>query len=94
MADLATGLVRTWGSGRWITPEGVSSDVEAKTLRIAIDKAESVLGWRPRWGLDETIGRTVTWYRQYYQGSGGSMRTRSLEDIEAYMAVVRSADVS
>jgi CDP-glucose 4,6-dehydratase len=93
VADLATAFVRTWGSGRWITPEGVSSDVEARTLRIAIDKAVSVLGWQPRWRLDVTIERTVTWYRQYYQGSGDSMRQRSLGDIEAYMAVVRSAGV-
>ena len=60
--------------------------VEAKTLRISIQKAVAELGWRPTWHLQETVGRTVHWYRHYYQGGGASMQFRSIEDIDAYMA--------
>ncbi len=40
MAELATRLVSAWGSGRWV-PAGSASglEVEAKTLRLDIDKA-------------------------------------------------------
>jgi len=85
VAELATGLVSAWGSGRWL-PAGPASglDVEAKTLRLDINKAVSRLGWVPRWEFHETVTRTIEWYRSYYQSPSGSMRTRSLDDIAAY----------
>jgi CDP-glucose 4,6-dehydratase len=84
VADLATEIIADWGSGRWISPPGSSSDIEATTLRIAIDKAVSLLGWRPRWHLSETVSRTVAWYQEFYRHPDGSMRQHSVADIEAY----------
>jgi CDP-glucose 4,6-dehydratase len=92
VGDLATALVDAWGSGRWTIPPGTSADVEARTLRIAVDKAVSVLGWRPRWHIDEAVRRTIGWYRQYYLGPMGSMQERSLDDIEAFEGTVRPPD--
>jgi CDP-glucose 4,6-dehydratase len=86
VADLATGLVKAWGSGRWTAPPEVVADVEAKTLRLGIDKAVSTLGWQPRWHLGETVTRTVDWYRNYYRDPKTSMRENSLDDIVAYEA--------
>jgi CDP-glucose 4,6-dehydratase len=37
---------------------------EAKLLNLSISKAEQLLGWKPRWGFEETIQRTVSWYDQ------------------------------
>ena len=84
VAELATGLVKAWGGGHWTTPSDAPKNVEAKTLRIAIDKAISLLDWQPRWNLEATISRTVNWYRTYYQDPGASMRDHSLGDISAY----------
>ncbi len=92
VADLATALIDAWGSGRWTVPPGSSSDVEAKTLRIAIDKAISTLGWQPRWHLGETVRRTVDWYRHYYRDPTRAMREHSLNDIEAYETANRRPD--
>jgi CDP-glucose 4,6-dehydratase len=86
VADLASSIVAAWGSGRWTTPSAALVDVEAKTLRISIDKAISELGWRPRWQLGETVTRTVEWYRRYYRSPHDSMQQHSLADIEAYTA--------
>jgi len=86
VADLATALVDRWGSGRWTTPSATGGDVEAKTLRIAIDKAVTTLGWQPRWHLRETVRRTVEWYRAYYRDPEDSTRRHTLADIDAYMA--------
>jgi len=86
VGDLATAVVTAWGSGRWTTPSGAAPDVEAKTLRIAIDKAVSRLGWQPRWHLDETVSRTVDWYRHFYRDPGTPMQEYSLSDIAAYEA--------
>jgi CDP-glucose 4,6-dehydratase len=84
VADLANALVKAWGSGRWTTPADVSRNVEAATLRIASDKAVSKLGWQPRWGIDETVRRTVNWYQHFYRDQETSMRQHSLDDIAAY----------
>jgi CDP-glucose 4,6-dehydratase len=85
VSDLASALVKAWDSGQWTVAPGASeANVEAKTLRIAIDKAVSLLGWHPRWHLDETIGRTVDWYRSFYEHPGRSMREHCLDDIIAY----------
>jgi CDP-glucose 4,6-dehydratase len=92
VADLATALISAWGSGRWTTPSGSGANVEARTLRIAIDKAVTKLGWQPRWHLEETVSRTVDWYRHFYQDPGASMRAHSIEDIEAYEGALRSVN--
>jgi CDP-glucose 4,6-dehydratase len=34
---------------------------------LASTKAREVLDWQPRYGFDEGIGRTISWYRQYLE---------------------------
>ncbi len=82
--DLATAVVSAWGSGRWVASKGPQPSIEAKTLRICIDKAVSRLGWQPRWDFGETVHRTVAWYRSFYESGPGSLRELSLADIAAY----------
>lgn len=84
VADLATALVSAWGSGRWVPAGESSPNVEAKSLRLSIDKAITRLGWRPRWGFEETVTRTVDWYSAFYNTPSESVRAHSLGDIVAY----------
>jgi CDP-glucose 4,6-dehydratase len=84
VAELVNALVKSWGSGRWTSPPSAAANSEAQTLRIAIDKAVSTLGWQPRWHLDETVVRTVNWYQRYYEDPNTSMQEHSLDDIVAY----------
>jgi CDP-glucose 4,6-dehydratase len=94
VADLATALVNAWGSGRWSTPSDTAVNVEAETLRIAIDKAVSMLAWQPRWHFDETVKRTVDWYRRFYRDPESSMHEHSLNDIVAYEAAGSNPTIS
>jgi CDP-glucose 4,6-dehydratase len=84
VADLASAVIAQWGSGRWVSGENTNRDPEAATLRISIDKALTQLGWSPRWNFDETVTRTVAWYRAFYQEQPDSMQDHSLRDIAAY----------
>lgn len=59
---------------------------ETRTLRLCSDKARDLLGWRPRWSLDETVRRTAAWYRRYYEAPGTDMRQACLDDIAGYEA--------
>lgn len=38
---------------------------EARTLRLDISKAKSILGWYPRWNLDTAIEKIIEWTESY-----------------------------
>jgi CDP-glucose 4,6-dehydratase len=56
---------------------------EAVLLTLETAKARTSLGLVPGWNLDETIGRTMQWYKSF--NAGRSARTLCLDDIEAYV---------
>ena len=78
------GIVRQWGAGTWEQPPSDGGGHEATLLRLAIDRAQLQLGWSPRWDFDETMRRTVDWYREYYNGADIMAFTR--QQIAAYSA--------
>jgi CDP-glucose 4,6-dehydratase len=39
---------------------------EANLLSLNIDKAKNKLGWKPVWGNDLAIERTIDWYKNFY----------------------------
>jgi CDP-glucose 4,6-dehydratase len=53
---------------------------EAHLLKLDCTKAREQLGWNPIWNSAETFGKTVRWYREFYEG--GTLATRS--DLTAY----------
>ncbi len=73
--------------GRGATADSPDPSIrETATLTLCSDKARSLLGWRPRWPLDETIRRTADWYCRYYDQPGADMRQACMDDIAAYEA--------
>ena len=60
---------------------------EAMSLRLDCSKASRKLAWWPVWDVDETLRRTVQWYRDYYETG----RIRSNEDLGDYMAAAHAA---
>ncbi|WP_109478937.1 CDP-glucose 4,6-dehydratase [Paraburkholderia sp. C35] len=76
-------MTRRWGDGAgWIIDEG-DHPHEAAHLKLDSSKARQVLGWTPRWSLDETIHRIVDWHRAWVDG--GDMRACTISQIEDYM---------
>lgn len=41
---------------------------EANFLKLDCSKVKHVFGWRPRWGVEEAIGKTVEWSKVYFVG--------------------------
>ena len=37
---------------------------EANILKLDISKSKNDLGWKPLWGIDETLTKVVDWYRE------------------------------
>ena len=57
-----------YGFGSVQYGDGTEGPHEADTLALDIAKAQSVLNYNPIWTLDESIQRTMTWYREHYRG--------------------------
>jgi CDP-glucose 4,6-dehydratase len=49
--------------GQWEDRSDPCAVHEANLLNLATDKAHHFLGWQPAWSFEETIARTVAWYR-------------------------------
>lgn len=83
VADL---VVRAWGGGaKWKFTGDPKAVHEANLLRLDITKAKKLLGWQPRWGLEEAISRTVTWYRGVTKKNAYA---RCLADIDEYCGAI------
>jgi CDP-glucose 4,6-dehydratase len=66
VADRAASL---WGAGAGWAATGEARLHEARLLRLDCSKARERLSWRPAWGLDEALARTVEWYRALREGA-------------------------
>jgi CDP-glucose 4,6-dehydratase len=58
-------LVKKMGKGAYRI-ERDHSKHEMTLLKLDASKAKSVLGWKPRLGIDKTLEWTFEWYRSYY----------------------------
>lgn len=67
----------TWGDGK-------KGPHEAVSLALEISKARNILGLKPRWGIVESVRRSVDWYRE--QLHGADARKLCMRDIEAFEA--------
>jgi len=66
LVELARGAFDSAGVEFASTPEGPH---EADWLALDISKARQLLGVRPRWRLQESIDRTMQWYRDVRCGA-------------------------
>lgn len=81
VADL---VVAAWGSGAWEFTGDPRAVHEATLLRLDIGKARKVLGWKPRWRLEQAIEHTVGWYRHVTKKTALDL---CLADIKVYMEI-------
>ena len=58
---------------------------EASTLKLDISKAQTELGWHPRWNLDTALKNTLAWHQAWKHGA--DMSALSLDQIHAYESV-------
>ncbi len=65
VGELVDNIVSQWGTGVWINGFEGDAPHEANLLNLTIDKAFHLLNWLPVWDFDETVKRTVSWYKNY-----------------------------
>lgn len=77
-------LNECWGEKRAWKIDGKSSQHEAQLLLLDSTKARVMLGWKPRWILEQTLEATVNWYRAHQTGQ--QLRQVVMFQIASYEA--------
>lgn len=66
LADL---FCKYWGKGaEWINVSEKNAPHEASFLKLDCAKIKKTFGWTPRWHIDETMEKTVEWYKAWLDG--------------------------
>lgn len=58
-----------WRTGDWVDRSDPAAVHEAGLLNLDIRKARRILGWKPRWGFEDTVRQTVDWYSSVENGA-------------------------
>src|SRR5438105_3291622 len=69
--DLVNRICRLMGSELTADVRGVAQN-EIKHQYLSAAKARTMLGWRPRYTLDESLQETMAWYREYFTSPAAS----------------------
>jgi CDP-glucose 4,6-dehydratase len=90
-------LAREWHPGvpriKETEKEGLIS--EARLLVLGCEKAEALLGWRPKFTTEEALQMTGEWYSRHYAGAAPrELYDLSVAQIEAYEAKRRISAAS
>lgn len=64
--------------------DGTQHPHEAHTLRLDSSRARALLGWRPRWTLDEALEHTIAWHLAWREEQ--DMASFTLGQIRDYQA--------
>jgi CDP-glucose 4,6-dehydratase len=73
VGEVARRMAELWGTGAEV---GVDLEGDAPhenaVLRLDSTLARETLGWTPVWDLEQTLSRTVDWYRRVAEGADGA----------------------
>ena len=54
------------GKAKWVNQYD-GGPHEANFLKLDCSKIKKILGWKPQWNIEQTMGKLVEWYYQYYK---------------------------
>jgi CDP-glucose 4,6-dehydratase len=60
---------------------------ETALLKLSVDKARTLLDWKPRWFFEQTVSETMAWYEIHRDGSNKSVVNLMKKQIENYNKV-------
>lgn len=66
--DVAERIIARFGTGRLEIEPSHGKQHEARLLQLNCDKAQQLLGWRPRWTFEQTMAATSGWYKDTLDG--------------------------
>ena len=79
--------IEIWGgNSSWLDDRNVNNPHEAKYLKLDSSKAISNLNWNPKWNAEETLLKTIRWYKSYHESDQNKIDLYKLclDDIRSY----------
>ena len=80
--ELVDNFLKNWGGGSYTIAKDNEAR-EANYLQLDISKAKNVLGWFPKYDFEESIEKTVEWYKAYYENKD-NINNVTAKQIRAY----------
>lgn len=82
-------FTKSWGDGAsWHLDSGAHPH-EAHYLKLDCSKAHTLLGWQPRWNLEQSLQAIIIWHKAYRaEQSGSAMRTLCLQQIKEHSQIL------
>jgi CDP-glucose 4,6-dehydratase len=77
-------LCARWGENAHYEADTSDHPHEAHILTLDCSKASRRLGWKPRWGLEHALDRTIEWIKAYRDGA--SMHDVCLRQLHEYVS--------
>ena len=81
--ELVTLFCDKWGNGLFWENCYDGGPHEANYLKLDCSKLKSVFGWKPKWGIDEAVLKTIQWTRCWMEH--GNISACMVEQIKAYL---------
>ncbi|MFI0348186.1 MAG: CDP-glucose 4,6-dehydratase [Chthoniobacterales bacterium] len=72
--DVVERVLQQW-PGEWHDGHNASALHEAKLLGLSINKASSLLGWKPVWNFERTIEEAMKWYCAHKKNPSEDLET-------------------
>ena len=82
--DVAQHMVARIGSGSIRVETQPGQLHEARLLQLNCDKANQLLGWAPRWNVNQALDATAHWYKAALHGTDAEIVTR--QQLKEYFA--------
>ena len=80
-------VFKSW-SGKYKIEENISNFKESKLLYLNIEKARIILNWRPYWDFQETIQKSVSWYKKVFNNEISPYEA-CLNDLNEYLKIYK-----
>jgi len=56
-----------WTGAKWSNVSESNAVHEANFLKLDCSKIEHIFGWKPMWDIEQSVNKTVEWYKGYYE---------------------------
>lgn len=74
---MAETIIDHLGKGRIEITDSFKQLHEANLLQLNCDKAHQLLGWHPRWNVEQTLSATALWYKNIMAGADAEQITKA-----------------
>ena len=77
-------IIKYWGKGK-VKINKKKQFYEQENLQLDINKSKKILKWYPKYSIDQSVKRTVDWYKYVYLNGPKNAEKITYEQIQSYM---------